>query len=234
MPTRFRWSLLPLSLSVLLPLVFASVVESLPGEAPPSQATATPTPSASIFIPQVSHTPLEPPAKLPQDVAGAVINRDGKGVPGVQLKVTSPGWEATTTTIGDGVFHFTLGAGSYTIQLVRLPSQPASIIVDGKTRIRVEFRERAVETPTVTPTPTVAPTATPTATPIPKIESPTIIPLYPSPTASRVPPKPSPTPSLGSALPEFNPTPWIYAFLTGGAFAGLVFALLLLISLMRR
>ncbi|MBI2909958.1 MAG: hypothetical protein HYX92_20145 [Chloroflexi bacterium] len=244
---------LALSWAALFLLIATPVAESGPRMTP---ALQTPTPSATVFASQVIYMPLQKPDPTPQDVGGIVVDRAGAGMSGIPVKATAPGFEAVTTTVEGGVFHFILNVGNYAIQPINLPSQPASITVDGQRRIRVEFRERdrvvqpatPTPSPTSTPTPlptpatqptaTATPTARPTDTPTPlptlAIGSPVVTPLFLSPTATPATPRPTATPSAIGRSEPVNLTPWVYAFLAGTAFAVLAAAVALLVSLLRR
>ncbi|MBI2303121.1 MAG: hypothetical protein HYU86_00030 [Chloroflexi bacterium] len=146
-------------------------------------ALVTATPITSVFRPTVTVTPVGGTVPLPQEVRGAVVDRQGRGVTGALVRVSSPGWYADTPSGGGGGFVFTLGKGEFSIQLTDRPSEPAFIVVTGDTRIYVEFREILLSEPTATPTPTPSatptphPTLTPESTPPPSPSSP----LLPSP-----------------------------------------------------
>lgn len=196
---------LAVSLAIATPLgVGAAQIQStLPAEEP-------------VFVPRVDIGPC--PDKCP-DVLGVVLDRNGRGLPGVWVRVTSEGgWEARTATRGDGSFYFTLTEGKFSVVLIDRVSQPAFFRVDGKTAIRIVFQEVASgATPTPvnpTPQPTLAPS---TSTPPPGA---TLTPPRPrgTPTPSVTPLSPlvpSPTPSGSSppGLPGIDP--WLSTFLAG-------------------
>lgn len=103
-----------------------------------------------------------------QDVKGVVLSSDGKGLEGITVKVTSPGWQAFDVTKGGGTFKFSLTKGDFVVRLESVPSQDAKIVVDGKSEINIRFTESSVSTPTpVLPTVTATATVTPTMTSTP-------------------------------------------------------------------
>ena len=146
----------------------------------------------TFFASSVEVSTLPNPVPLPQDIRGVVLNRDGRGMSGVGVKVRAEGdWEATTVTGAGGGFYFTLTEGRFSVTIIDRVSRPAFFRVDGKTTIRITFQEtvaRPVPTATATPpstlvptTPEASPTANPTeapgATPARRTPTPTVTPL---------------------------------------------------------
>ena len=151
-------------LRLLAPLVFG-LVASLPlanSGSPSDQATVLPaqtaTPSPVRFIPQVFVAPRPGPPMIPQDVQGRILDRDGRGVRGVTVRVQADGWSASTSTGDGGIFSFNLTQGVFTISIPGQSSSPMRVVVDGSTQITVLFRATTSLEPSAsgTPTPDVA------------------------------------------------------------------------------
>jgi len=202
---------------------------------------ATPTPASSVFVPNVYTTIYGETLPVPREVVGFVYNKEGAPLPGIIVKVSSPGWEAFDATRGDGVFKFILTEGEFSIVLVDLVSQPAFIKVDDRTHIRIEFREvvRAPPTPAPCPTTTVTPTVTttPTVTVSPTV---TLTPEFLTPVSIGLSPTSTPTPgSVPSTrtlflLPQVSLGPWVKTLLIGAGLSTVVFVLGIVVVFLRR
>lgn len=193
-------------------------------------AQETATPQTLVFQPRVVVTPLDGPPREPIDVTGYVVDRLGQAVVGAQVRVSSPGWEATSPTRAGGTFNFVLTRGEFTILLVDRPSRPASIKVDGASRIQIVFQEGG---PPPSPA-TVSPTATVTPSPTPVLEVSTPVIVGASPTGT---PTTTPKVAVAPLAPSTSGTswePWTSAFFRGVVVGGGLFLLGLLVILLRR
>jgi hypothetical protein len=193
----------------------------------------------------ISQPGIERRADGDTPVIGTVLDRQGRPVPGVQVRVSWIGGSMMTQTSAAGSFQVMLGTGPYQVELLNRSASPVSFSLDGQTGMRVEFVETQVggtpapgQVGTITPLP--SPTGTPpTATPTPRPGTPTPTPrgptATPTPALTPVPDPGTPIPLVGAAPTarpaqatpttrpfirralefEFDTEPWIAAFLYG-------------------
>src|SRR5581483_4054436 len=115
------------------------------------------------------------------DIRGTVLDKNGKGFPGVTLRIDSegsPAWSATTTSGQDGSFDFAVTHGKFKVYPLSGRPQPAVDLYTGadgvagvynyqlvfKATFSGSIPPTVVGTATATPTNTLVPTWT--ATPI--------------------------------------------------------------------
>lgn len=141
--------------------------------------TATPTPAYDFILVSSQQLPASNPMAGTSDIRGTVLDKDGKGFPGVTLRIDSEGsppWSATKTTDQDGSFDFAVTHGKFKVYPLSGRPQPAVDLYTGadgvpgvynyqlvfKATFTGSIPPTVVGTATATPTSTIIPTSTPT------------------------------------------------------------------------
>lgn len=223
-----------------------------PPTATPTQApTATPTPIVGtlVFVPR--HRAAAPtPAPGGSGIVGRVVDLQGKGLPGIRLRLWVGQFGLGAETTADGSYTFgNLAPGTYSLRVEGYPSETAQdIVVESQRLTVVDFAQIVVPFATPTSIPTSTPTATPTKTPSPTPSPPPALTVEPLPPVVGTPASPAllppgslvvPTPRAPARpflpMPQLGPLGrWLELVLWGAAGGGLFILLSVLWVLFRR
>jgi len=111
------------------------------GTGTPEPGTGTPAPPGGIFVGRfVEYLSIEEHLML---VRGHVYDVSGKGMPGIQVRISAYDWSAFAVTDGAGLFSFDGLSNplTYTLTLIDLPVQPVDVLAQESRLAWTEFRQ---------------------------------------------------------------------------------------------